>query len=258
MSEPREPRRHRRSAVAFARVAFGVWLALTASPGALTDQGAPADRVHWLVVVDDLHLDFRGTGRLRDLLRATADAVVQDDDLVSAMSTGPSGVMFRDSAGPRAFKDSVKRITGNGLKDDDVVDGTRQSRQEVAYRTRTALVAATAFVEAHHTSPSSRTRVLLVISRGWAIEPSGDPAVTGASAFDSLDMTIAALGAVAISVTPPDLSSPLPARAAARRHAEAKAASLQRLVQPSGGFAAIDAVEGRAAIMSKMRAAAGR
>jgi hypothetical protein len=46
-----------------------------AAGATISAQTSPA--VAWLVIVDDLHLDFRATGELRTFIRAVADELIR-------------------------------------------------------------------------------------------------------------------------------------------------------------------------------------
>ena len=65
-------------------------LAVIAADRTATTAAQPRGQaVAWAIFVDDLHADFRDTGRLRDLLRQLAKLVVEDDAVALATS-GPS------------------------------------------------------------------------------------------------------------------------------------------------------------------------
>ena len=46
----------------------------------------------FLIFVDDLHLDFRNTGRIRDLFKKISDELVHEGDMFGIVSTGPSSI----------------------------------------------------------------------------------------------------------------------------------------------------------------------
>ena len=46
----------------------------------------------FLIIVDDLHLDFRNTGRIRDLFKKIANTLVHEGDMFAIVSTGPSSL----------------------------------------------------------------------------------------------------------------------------------------------------------------------
>ena len=46
----------------------------------------------FLIIVDDLHLDFRNTGRIRDLFKRISRQLVHEGDMFGIVSTGPSSL----------------------------------------------------------------------------------------------------------------------------------------------------------------------
>src|SRR3954464_9503378 len=79
----------------------------------------PAAR--WLILVDDLHLDFRNTGHLRVLLKTIAAELIRDGDQVAIYSTGPSSVSVAWTSDRSVVDSVVKKIAGNSLKVSDIL-----------------------------------------------------------------------------------------------------------------------------------------
>ena len=46
----------------------------------------------WLIFVDDLHLDFQNTGRIKDLFKQISNELVHEGDMFGIVSTGPSSL----------------------------------------------------------------------------------------------------------------------------------------------------------------------
>ena len=46
----------------------------------------------FLIFIDDLHLDFRNTGRIRDLFKKIAKELIHEGDMFGIVSTGPSSI----------------------------------------------------------------------------------------------------------------------------------------------------------------------
>ena len=120
----------------------------------------------WVVFVDDLHLDFRNTGRLRDLVRKVVTEVVGPDDLMTLRASGPSQI--GGDLGSRDFyRPQVSRVTGNGLREDDLLRSDRATVAEIDERFRRTMRgvvgAIGAFESAGHTP-----RGLILISNGYA------------------------------------------------------------------------------------------
>src|SRR5688572_23145633 len=101
----------------------------------------------WLIVVDDLHLAFAQTGRLRDLLRKVAAELIQDGDRYLFRATGPSAASLKNTAltdDREIASAAIKMITGNALKDSDILAARAGTSavNEVLYRANVALDAA--------------------------------------------------------------------------------------------------------------------
>jgi hypothetical protein len=88
--------------------------------------------VTWLLFVDDLHLDFRNTGRIRDLVRRVVKQLPAEGEAVAMFSSGPSNVSMMPTTDRILLDGQVKRLTGSGLKADDLQ--ASGSRREVQYR----------------------------------------------------------------------------------------------------------------------------
>jgi hypothetical protein len=99
----------------------------------------PAGR--WLIIVDDLHLDFRNTGHLRTLLKTIAAELIRDGDRVALHSTGPSSVSVAWTYDRSVVDSVVKQIAGNGLKVSDILAITQglTPTNEVDHRATLAL-----------------------------------------------------------------------------------------------------------------------
>lgn len=70
----------------------------------------------FLLVVDDLHLDFRSTPRTRELIRKVLNLLRQDGDSVAIISTGPSSVAVVPTSNVARLTTGLSHITGEGLK----------------------------------------------------------------------------------------------------------------------------------------------
>jgi hypothetical protein len=120
----------------------------------------------WVVLVDDLHFNFRNTGRLRDLVRKVFSQVVGPDDFVALRTSGPSAI--EGDLGSREFHQSaVSRVTGHGLREEDLLGKDPASVTETQSRfTRAMKAAATAL--ATFDSAGAAPRGLILISNGYA------------------------------------------------------------------------------------------
>jgi hypothetical protein len=131
---------------------------------------AAAQPVTWLIFVDDLHLDFRNTGRIRDLVRKIAKTLPVDGDLVAMYSCGPSGLTIAPTTDRRVVDVEARKVTGNGLKAEDILAGGPAGAREVRYR---AGVARSRLLELVATADGDGRAVLIYISNGYS---TGTPA----------------------------------------------------------------------------------
>src|SRR5262249_14470696 len=76
-----------------------------------------------LFFVDDLHLEFRNTGRIRELFKKMQTQLLHDGDMWGMVSTGPSSISIDMTYDGKRFEEAMKKISGNGLKPTDIIEG---------------------------------------------------------------------------------------------------------------------------------------
>ena len=145
-------------------------LVASASVAAQSSPPAAAGRVPvtWLIVVDDLHLDFRNTGRIRDAIKTIAAELIQDGDKFGIASTGPSALAVDLTEDRQALAAAIRKATGNALRFDDMMQGPTGAA-EARYRASIALATAHAMLEAGSRAASGPT-ALLYISKGFSVD----------------------------------------------------------------------------------------
>ena len=77
---------------------------LSAVPTAQSGGAAPVPaptRVTWLILIDDLHMDFQNTGHHRELLRSLSAGLIREEDVVVMRSSGPSSITIRPTSDGR-------------------------------------------------------------------------------------------------------------------------------------------------------------
>jgi hypothetical protein len=227
-------------------------LCLAACVRASAQSPAP---VTWLIFVDDLHLDFRNTGRIRDAIRTISKELVQDGDRFTIASSGPSGLAIGVTTDRQLLDAARKKVTGNALKYHDIVqspDGAAEAR----YRVSKAVATAQSVLDNLSRMPAG-PKALLYITNGYSFEllpdrPPGSRAlgkgldVTRAEVRAQLDefTATAARAAVAIfAIAPGFASKDLDAAAsdpAWPAHLSAMRGSLESMADTSGGLAIVE------------------
>ena len=126
----------------------------------------------FLIIVDDLHLDFRNTGRIRDLFKKISKTLVHEGDMFSIVSTGPSSLAIDPTYDRKILDEAIKKITGNGLKPSDIIQGAEGSDgpSEVRYRAHVAF--STAFdMLSQMEKINNRRKAVIWVSNGYDFNP---------------------------------------------------------------------------------------
>ena len=129
----------------------------------------------FLIIVDDLHLDFRNTGRIRDLFKRIARTLVHEGDMFSIVSTGPSSLAIDPTYDRKVLDEAIKKITGNGLKPADIIQGAEGSDgpSEVRYRAHVAFSTAYDMLSQME-KIANRRKAVIWVSNGFDFNPFAD------------------------------------------------------------------------------------
>src|SRR5437868_11057103 len=129
----------------------------------------------FLFFVDDLHLQFHNTGRIRDLFKKISKDLVHEGDLFGIVSSGPSSIA-QDMTYDRArLDDAIKKIAGNELRPDEIIQGPSgaEGPSEVRYRAHVAFSTVndvlTQLEQIHN-----RRKALVYVSDGYDFNPFQD------------------------------------------------------------------------------------
>ena len=139
----------------------------------------------FLFFVDDQHLQFGNTGRVRRLFEQIAKELVHEGDLFGIVSSGPSSIQVDMTYDRKRLDETIKKITGNELKPTEIINGPSgaQGPSEVRYRARVAFSTmedALKNLETVH----NRRKALIWVSDGYDFNPFAD-ARLGLMAVDS-------------------------------------------------------------------------
>lgn len=209
----------------------------------------------WLIVVDDLHLDFRNTGRIRSTIKAIVSELMLEGDRFASVLTGPSRLTVDLTADRPLLDDAIKKMTGNALKYEDVV-ATASGPVEARYRASIAVAAAQEALNNFARLPDG-PRALLYISNGYDVDILPDRTPTSPRLGRSRDVTRAEIreqlseltasatrASVRIFAIDPrvafDDPVPEPSAASWPAHRSAMRSVLQSIADGSGGFAIVD------------------
>jgi VWFA-related protein len=127
----------------------------------------------FIFFLDDLHLDFRNTSRIRELIKKIQTTLVHDGDLFGVVSTGPSSISIDLTYDLKRLDEVVKKISGAGLRPQEIIDAGSTSQEgpsEVRYRASVAFGTAYELLgqlEKVH----NRRKALIYISNGYDFNP---------------------------------------------------------------------------------------
>jgi VWFA-related protein len=129
----------------------------------------------FLFFVDDLHLQFHNTGRVRDLFKKIAKNLVHDGDMFGIVSSGPSSIAIDMTYDRNRLDEAIKKIAGNELKPSDIIQGPSGSEgpSEVRYRAHVAFSTVEDTLN-NLEKVHNRRKALVYVSDGYDFNPFQD------------------------------------------------------------------------------------
>jgi len=140
----------------------------------------------FLFVVDDLHLNFRDTPRVRQLFKKMAKELVHDGDMFGVVSSGTSSIAIDLTYDQKRLEEAANKISGSALKPSEIIEaGGRgpDGLSELKYRAHTAF--STAYdIMGNLEKVHNRRKAVIVLSNGYDLNPFegaryGDPNIIG-------------------------------------------------------------------------------
>jgi VWFA-related protein len=139
-----------------------------------------------LFFVDDLHLDFRNTGRIRELFKKMSTMLLHDGDMWGMVSTGPTSIAIDMNYDKKRFQEAMNKISGNALKPSELIEApqTSQGPSELRYRAHVAFSTAYDLVQKLE-KVQGRRKVVVYVSNGYDFNPFPDARAAGGGMFGS-------------------------------------------------------------------------
>ena len=128
----------------------------------------------FLFFVDNLHLEFRSTGRIRDLFRTIEQRLLHDGDMFAIVSSGPSTEVDMTSDRSRLDR-AIREIAGNALRPADELRITLGADEgsEVRYRAHVSLTVVGDILAALE-KVRNRRKAVVYLSDGYGFNPFED------------------------------------------------------------------------------------
>ena len=138
-----------------------------------------------IFVIDDLHLEFRDTHRIRRLFRDMAKELIHEGDLFGIVSTGTSSIAIDLTYDRGRMEEAANKITGCGLKPSEIIQqsATGETPQEVMHRANVAFETVYDMLN-NLQQTQNRRKAVVLISNGYDFDPfAGSRAGTADSVF---------------------------------------------------------------------------
>lgn len=129
----------------------------------------------FLFFVDDLHLQFQSSGRVRDLFKKIGRNLLHEGDLFGIVSSGPSSIAIDMTYDQKRLEDAIKKIAGDGLKPSEIINSASGAGGPTELRHR-AHVAFSTMNEALRNLEKvhNRRKALVWVSEGYDFNPFQD------------------------------------------------------------------------------------
>jgi VWFA-related protein len=126
----------------------------------------------WLIFVDDLHLDFNNTGRIKDLFKKISKELVHEGDMFGIVSSGPSSLSIDLTYDRKRLDEAIEKISGAGLKPSEILDTPlgAEGPSEVRYRAHVAFDTAYGIMK-NLQSVHNRRKAFVYVSNGYDFNP---------------------------------------------------------------------------------------
>ena len=126
----------------------------------------------FLFFVDDLHLQFHNTGRIRELFKKISKELVHDGDMFGIVSSGPSSLAIDMTYDKLRLEEAIKKIAGNELSPTDIIQGPSGSQgpSEVRYRAHVAFSTVNDILQ-NLEQVHNRRKALVYVSDGYDFNP---------------------------------------------------------------------------------------
>jgi VWFA-related protein len=126
----------------------------------------------FILFIDDLHLDFKNTYRVRELLKKIKNTLIHEGDLFGIVSTGTSSIAIDLTYDAKRIDEAIAKVMGGGLKPTDIIQSPEgaDGLSEVRYRAHVAMMTAEDLLSQLE-SVHNRRKALIYLSNGYDFNP---------------------------------------------------------------------------------------
>ena len=129
----------------------------------------------FIFFVDDLHLQFQQSGRVRQLFEKIAKLLIHEGDLFGIVSSGPSSISVDMTYDKKRLDEAIKKIHGDGLKPSEIIQraGGSEGPTELRHRAHVAFSTMREGLQ-NLEKVTNRRKALVWVSEGYDFNPFQD------------------------------------------------------------------------------------
>src|SRR4051812_47424538 len=126
----------------------------------------------FLVFIDDLHLDFGQTPRLRTLLKDMLKNLIHDGDMFGVVATGTSSIEQQLTYDRQILESISNKVSGGGLKPSEIINTSNGVGPGSELRHRAHVAFSTAYDLVNNLQKiNNRRKAVIYISSGYDFNP---------------------------------------------------------------------------------------
>ncbi len=126
----------------------------------------------FLIFLDDLHMSFRDTARVRDLMKRISTELIHDGDLFGIVSSGYSSISIDMTYDRKRLDEAMKKIMGAGLTPSEIIAAPTGAQGPAELRHQAHVAFSTAYeILQKLENVHNRRKVFIYISSGYDFDP---------------------------------------------------------------------------------------
>jgi VWFA-related protein len=125
--------------------------------------------------IDDLHIQFHNTGRVRDLFKRVEKQLIHDGDMFGIVSSGTSSISVQMTYDKKRLDEAIQKMTGSELRPEDIINGSEgaEGPTEVRWRAHVAFSTVNELLQ-NLEKVHDRRKALIYVSDGYDFNPFQD------------------------------------------------------------------------------------
>jgi len=126
----------------------------------------------FLFFVDDLHMNFRDTPRIRQLFKKMSTMLVHEGDMFGIVSTGTSSIAIDMTYDRKRMDEAINKISGSALKPSEIIEAPQGAEGPSELRYRAHVAFSTAYDIVHNLEKvQNRRKAVIYVSNGYDFNP---------------------------------------------------------------------------------------